>query len=94
MEAEFVAHCSGFESHQAHQVTAGSHLRGHLPARTSRHWYVRQVAGIRRHHRWTDLSVAAALVDHLVGLLIVGKALLMVLSAVAAAVAVVELAAE
>jgi len=94
MEAEFVAHCPGVESHQAHQEIAGSHLRGHSSARTDRRWYVRQVAGIRRHHRWTDLSVAAALVGHLVGLLIVERVLPMVLSAVVAAVAVAELAAE
>ena len=94
MEAGFVAHCPGFESHQAHREIAGSHLRGRLPARTSRHWYVHQVAGTHRHRHLTDLSLAAALVAHLVDLLIVGRVLPMVLSAVVAAVAVAELAAE
>ena len=96
MEVEFVAHCLETASHQAHQAIAGSHLRGRSPAQTDRRWCVRQVAGTHRHHRWTGLSVAAALVGPLVGLLIVGKVLPMVLSAAvaAAAVAVVELAAE
>ena len=91
MGVEFVAHFLGTASRQAHQAIAGSHLRGHSSAQTDRRWYVRQVAGTRRHHRWTDLQVAAALVGHLVGLLIVGKGLRMVLSAaVVAAVAAAE----
>ena len=93
MEAAFVARCLGIESHPA---IAESRHRGRSRARRARRWYVRQVAGTHRHHRWTDPSVAAALVGPLVGLLIVGKVLPMVLSAAvaAAAVAVVELAAE
>jgi hypothetical protein len=48
------------------------------------------VAGTHRHHRLIDLSLAAALVGHLLGLLIVGRGSQTVLSAVvAAAVAVV-----
>jgi hypothetical protein len=53
------------------------------------------VAGTHRRHRLIDLLMAAGLVDRLVGLLIVAKALPMVLSAVvAAAVAVVGFAVE
>jgi hypothetical protein len=92
MEAEFVARCLGIESHQAHPAIVGSHLHVHSRFQTARRWYVLQVAGTRRHRRWTDLSVAAALVAHPVGLLTVGKASPMVLSAVVAAA--VGLAAE
>lgn len=88
MEAAFVARCLGIESHPA---IAESRHRGRSPARRTRRWYVRRVAGTRHHHRLTDLSGAAGLVAHLVGLLIVGKGLRMVLSAaVVAAVAAAE----
>ena len=100
MEAAFVARCLGIESHPA---IAESRHRGRSPARRTRRWYVRGVAGTRHHHRLTDLSVAA-LVGRLVDLQIVGKASPMVLFAAAAAVvavaaveeaeALVELAAE
>ena len=89
-EAEFAAHCLEIESRPA---IAESHLHGHLPAQTARHWYVRQVAGTHRHHRLTDLSLAAALVGRLVGLLIVGRASRMVLSAVVVAAAAAAAAA-
>ena len=87
MEAEFVAHCLEIESHPA---IAESRLHGHSPARTARHWYVRQVAGTHRHRHLTDLSLAAALVAHLVGLLIVGRGSPTVLSAVVAAAVAAE----
>ena len=92
MEAGFVAHCLGTESHPA---TAESHLHDRSPAQTALHRSARQVVGTRRRHRLTALSMAAALVAHLDGLLIVEKASPMVpFAVVAAAAAVAGLAVE
>ena len=91
MEAGFVAHCLGTESHPA---TAESHLHDRSPAQTALHRSARQVVGTRRRHRLTALSMAAALVAHLDGLLIVEKASPMVPFAVVAAAAVAGLAVE
>lgn len=93
MEAGFVAHCLGTESHPA---IAESHLHDRSPAQTAHRRSARQVVGIRRRHRLTALSMAAALVARLDDLLIVEKASPMVpfAVAVAAAVAVAGLAVE
>lgn len=93
MEAGFVAHCLGTESHPA---TAESRLHDRSPAQTAPHRSARQVVGTRRRHRLTALSMAAALVAHLDGLLIVEKASPTVPFVVvaAAAVAVAGLAVE
>ena len=92
MEAGFVAHCLGTESHPA---TAESRLHDRSPAQTALHRSARQVVGTRRRHRLTALSMVAALVAHLDGLLIVEKASPTVpFAVVAAAVAVAGLAVE